>query len=98
MRLIIPEASSLVLPSLHPWPPLLQCHNVTCHVKDFAWRIPASRRRGGRGRQGGLDRIVQKHPDKKMIAVTAMERRLLLLIYALWKSDKPYDKDYNKKK
>ena len=44
------------------------------------------------------DRIVQKHPDKKMIAVTAMERRLLLLIYALWKSDKPYDKDYNKKK
>ena len=44
------------------------------------------------------DRIVQKHPDKKMIAVTAMERRLLLLIYALWKSDKPYDEDHDKKK
>ena len=44
------------------------------------------------------DRIVQKHPDKKMIAVTAIERRLLLLIYALWKSDKPYDEDHNKKK
>lgn len=44
------------------------------------------------------DRIVLKHPDKKMIAVTAMERRLLLLIYALWKSDKPYDEDHNKKK
>ena len=44
------------------------------------------------------DRIVQKHPDKKMIAVTAMERRLLLLIYALWKSDKPYDEDHKKKK
>ena len=35
------------------------CYNVTllhvtCYVKDFALRIPASRRRGGRGR--GLDR------------------------------------------
>ena len=48
--------------------------------------------------KAAYDRIVQKHPDKKMIAVTAMERRLLLLIYALWKSDKPYDKDYNKRK
>lgn len=48
--------------------------------------------------KAAYDRIVQKHPDKKMIAVTAMERRLLLLIYALWKSDKPYVKDYNKKK
>lgn len=47
--------------------------------------------------KAAYDRIVQKHPDKKMIAVTAMERRLLLLIYALWKSDKPYDEDHNKK-
>ena len=42
------------------------------------------------------DRIVAKHPDKKMIAVTAMERRLLLLIYALWKGDRPYNEDYDK--
>lgn len=42
------------------------------------------------------DRIVAKHPDKKMIAVTAMQRRLLLLIYALWKSEQPYSEDYSK--
>jgi transposase len=42
------------------------------------------------------DRIVGKHPDSKMIAVTAVERRLLLLIYTLWKSDKPYSDDFNK--
>ena len=42
------------------------------------------------------DRIVAKHPDKKMIAVTAMQRRLLLLIYAIWKSNKAYSEDYNK--
>lgn len=42
------------------------------------------------------ERIVAKHPDKKMIAVTAMQRRLLLLIYAIWKSNKAYSEDYNK--
>lgn len=42
------------------------------------------------------ERIVAKHPDKKMIAVTAMQLRLLLLIYASWKSNKAYSEDYNK--
>ena len=42
------------------------------------------------------ERIVAKYPDKKMIAVTAMQRRLLLLIYASWKSNKTYSEDYNK--
>ena len=42
------------------------------------------------------ERIVAKHPDKKMIAVTDMQLRLLLLIYASWKSNKAYSEDYNK--
>ena len=32
------------------WPPLLQCYNVTCYVKEFALRPSASRREGGEGR------------------------------------------------
>ena len=39
--------------------------------------------------------IIANHLDKKMIAETAMERRLLLLIYALWKGDRLYSEDSN---
>lgn len=33
------------------------------------------------------DRIITKHPDHKMIGMTAIQRKLLLLIYTLWKKD-----------
>ena len=36
-------------------------------------------------------RICQKHPNEKKIGVTAAMRRLLLLIYTLWKSGEEYD-------
>ena len=36
-------------------------------------------------------RIVEKHPDKKKIGITAIQRKLLLLIYTLWKSGEEYD-------
>ena len=36
-------------------------------------------------------RICQKHPKEKMIGVTAAMRRLLLLIYTLWKNGEEYD-------
>ena len=36
-------------------------------------------------------RICQKHPNEKMIGVTAAMRRLLLLIYTLWKNGEEYD-------
>lgn len=37
-------------------------------------------------------RIIEKHPDHKMIGVTALQRKLLLLIYTLWKSGEVYRK------
>ena len=37
------------------------------------------------------DRICQKHPKEKMIGITAVMRRILLLIYALWKNGEEYD-------
>lgn len=43
------------------------------------------------------ERIVERNPRTKMIAVTAMERRLLLLIYTIWKSGKAYDENYMRK-
>ena len=35
--------------------------------------------------------ICDKHPDTKMIGVTAIMRKMLLLIYSLWKSGEEYD-------
>lgn len=36
-------------------------------------------------------RICQKHPTEKMIGITAVMRRMLQLIYALWKNGEVYD-------
>jgi transposase len=36
-------------------------------------------------------RVVAKHPDHKAIAVGHAMRKLLHLVFALWKSDKPFD-------
>jgi hypothetical protein len=41
-------------------------------------------------------RICQKHPNEKMIGITAAMRRLLLLIYTLWKNGEVYDPTRNK--
>ena len=41
--------------------------------------------------KAAYDRICQKHPNEKMIGVIAAMRRLLLLIYTLWKNGEEYD-------
>ena len=40
-------------------------------------------------------RICGKHPDAKMIGVTAIMRKMLLLVYSLWKSGEEYDEARN---
>jgi TRAP-type C4-dicarboxylate transport system permease small subunit len=39
-------------------------------------------------------RLVQTRGNK-MIAITAVARKLLCLIFTLWKSGKPYDPNYS---
>ena len=41
-------------------------------------------------------RLYQKNPQSKMVGVTATMRKLLLLIYSLWKSGEEYDPKRNK--
>ena len=36
-------------------------------------------------------RVVQKHPTAKKVAIIAVERKLLMLIYTLWKKQEPFD-------
>jgi hypothetical protein len=40
------------------------------------------------------ERICAKHPDAKKIGVVAGMRKLLLLIYTLWKNDTTFDEHY----
>lgn len=54
--------------------------------------MPAlSAARCNRQAKAAYDRICQKHPKEKMIGITAVMRRLLLLIYTLWESGEEYD-------
>jgi len=41
-------------------------------------------------------RLCQKNPQSKMVGVTATMRKLLLLIYSLWKSGEEYDPERDK--
>jgi hypothetical protein len=39
-------------------------------------------------------RVVAKHPDHKSIAVGHVMRKLLHLVFAIWKTKKPFDKQH----
>ena len=41
-------------------------------------------------------RLCKKNPQSKMVGVTAIMRKLLLLIYSLWKSGEKYDQEREK--
>ena len=43
------------------------------------------------------ERICRKHPNEKKIGITASMRRLLLLIYTLWKNGEEYDEERDTK-
>lgn len=40
-------------------------------------------------------RLVARHPDRKKIALVGVMRKLLLLIYSLWKSGQQYDPEFH---
>jgi transposase len=45
-----------------------------------------------------FQRIVAKHPDIPMKAYVAIQRKILLLMYTLWKKEEEYIPDYEEKK
>ena len=44
------------------------------------------------------NRICASHPQSKTIALVALERKLLCLMYSLWKSGKQWDPEYGQHK
>lgn len=61
------------------------------NIRAVLYMPAMSAARCNRQAKAAYDRICQKHPKEKMIGITAVMRRLLLLIYTLWKNGEEYD-------
>jgi transposase len=61
------------------------------NIRAVLYMPALSAARCNRQAKAAYDRICQKHPKEKMIGITAVMRRLLLLIYTLWKNGEKYD-------
>ena len=61
------------------------------HIRAALYMPALTAIRFNRQIKAAYGRICQKHPDGKMIGVAAAMRRLLLLIYTLWKNGEEYD-------
>ena len=61
------------------------------NIRAVLYMPAMSAARCNRQAKAAYARICQKHPKEKMIGITAVMRRLLLLIYTLWKNGEEYD-------
>ncbi len=70
-------------------------HNISkkgnAHIRAALYMPALVAVRYNRQIKAAYSRICQNHPHEKMIGVTAAMRRLLLLIYTLWKNGEEYD-------
>lgn len=63
------------------------------HIRAALYMPALSATKCNRQMRQVYDRICQKHTDHKMIGITAVMRRMLLLVYTLWKSGEEYDEN-----
>ena len=75
-------------------------HHITkkgnAHIRAALYMPALSAAHCNRQMVQAYGRICDKHPDAKMIGVTAIMRKLLLLVYSLWKSGEVYDETRDK--
>jgi hypothetical protein len=60
-------------------------------VRRYLWMAALSAIRCNPAARALYARVVAKHPDKKAIAVGHVMRKLLHLVFAVWKTHKPFD-------
>ena len=60
-------------------------------VRRYLWMAALSAVRCNPAVRALYRRVVAKHPDRKAIAIGHAMRKLLHLVFALWKSDQPFD-------
>jgi hypothetical protein len=63
-------------------------------VRRYLWMAALSAVRHNPAVRALYARVVQKHPGKKAIAIGHGMRKLLHLVFAVWKTGKPFDKDH----
>ena len=75
-------------------------HHITkkgnAHIRAALYMPALSAAHCNRQMSKAYGRICDKHPDAKMIGVTAIMRKMLLLVYSLWKSGEEYDETRDK--
>ena len=75
-------------------------HHITkkgnAHIRAALYMPALSAAHCNRQMSQTYGRICGKHPDAKMIGVTAIMRKMLLLVYSLWKSGEEYDETRDK--
>ncbi len=60
-------------------------------VRRYLWMAALSAVRCNPAVRALYARVVAKHPQHKAIAIGHAMRKLLHLVFAVWKSDKPFD-------
>lgn len=65
------------------------------HIRRALYMPALSAIQHNRALKAFYQRLVERHPDRKKMAVVAVMRKLLLLIYGLWKSGQEYDPQYH---
>jgi transposase len=63
-------------------------------VRRYLWMAGLSAVRCNPAVKALYRRVVAQHPDHKAIAIGHAMRKLLHLVFALWKSDKPFDEGH----
>jgi hypothetical protein len=63
-------------------------------VRRYLWMAALSAVRFNPAVRALYARVVAKHPDHKAIAIGHAMRKLLHLVFAIWKTKKPFDKNY----
>jgi transposase len=72
----------------------VMCRRGNDLVRRYLWMAALSAVRFNPAVRALYARVVAKHPDKKAIAIGHAMRKLLHLTFAIWKSQKPFDKTH----
>ena len=65
------------------------------HIRRVVYMPAVCASRHNRALKAFYERLVAKHSDRKKIALVAVMRKLLLLIYSLWKSGQEYNPEFH---
>lgn len=65
------------------------------HIRRALYMPALAACRHNRALRAFYQRLLAKHPNRKKMALVAVMRKLLLLIYSLWKSGQSYDPDFH---